>query len=323
MPSTVNEAFDEFRRSLEPTESEKENIQTRHSFLRQTFNNKIWNDPRVHSFLSGSYARKTQIRPINDVDIIILFNIEEYWDEFRYNPKALLNFSAEKLRETYPNQKIIIQSHSIGIEFSSQPNVDVIPGFIEDYEEEILLIPDYDYNSFIQTSPTLHKAILSEANKKLGNKLIPLIKMMKCWRNKIKYETKIKFKSFHLEVFLMNILISEFRNYPQGIYQVFSNAGDELEKKCYDPADLSGRLDSYLSYQEKQTLIDIFDNTSEKIEEFLNLKMKGADQDAIKGWREIFGPPFPRPIQTNRNLYKKNLTTKFPSDGKNYTYGDK
>jgi len=227
MTYTVSQAFDEFRQKLEPLPSETEKIQRRHKYLRETFNNKIKNDGRMHSFLSGSYSRNTQIRPIKDVDIVILFDINEYWDRFKNNPSEMLYFSGEKLKATYPNNVINIQSHSIGIHFKDVPDVDIIPGFIRDYQKNIYLIPDINLENFIQTSPTKHKEIISKHNQKLGGKFIHIIKMMKCWRNKLreeslrKYGIELKIKSFHLEVFLINILKMTISNYAKTIYQVF------------------------------------------------------------------------------------------------------
>ncbi len=282
----------------------------------------------MHSFLSGSYSRNTQIRPINDVDIVILFDIEEYWDQFKNNPREMLNFTGEKLKETYPDKDIIIQSHSIGIKFKDLPDVDVIPGFIKDYNKEIYLIPNFKLNNFIETSPTKHKAIISRYNQNLGDKFIHIIKMMKCWRNKLIKESmsksgiELKFKSFHLEIFLMNILKSRFSNYAKAIQQVFSKAAENLDCECYDPAGLSGRLDGYLTDIQIKTLKNIFSNTSEDIKSLLRLEMEGKYQEAIEGWRDLFGDQFPKPLKTNKNTYKKNLKTKFPIEGKNYTYGE-
>ena len=328
MARTVSQAFDEFRQNLEPLKSEIEKIITRHTYIREKFSNKIKNDGRKHSFLSGSYSRKTLIRPINDVDIVILFDIDEYWDRFKNNPSELLYFTGKKLKETYPDKKVIVQSHSIGITFKDLPNVDIIPGFIKDYEKEIYLIPNYDLNNFIETSPSKHKDIISNHNQKLGTKFIHIIKMMKCWRNKLreesprKYGFELKFKSFHLEVFLKNLLKRTTSNYAKDIYQVFSKAAETMDYDCIDPAGLSGKLDGYLLQNQILKFKEIFNETSEKIKILLKFEMKGKDQEAIKGWREIFGHPFPKPIITQKDTYKKDLTTKFPPEGKKYTFGE-
>lgn len=328
MAKTVSQAFEEFRENLEPLESELDNIITRHTFIREKFSNKIKNDGRKHSFLSGSYSRSTLIRPVNDVDIVILFDIDEYWEDFRNNPSELLHFAMEKLKETYPDKKIVLQSHSIGISFKEPPDIDIIPGFIKNYEQEIYLIPNYEVNNFIETSPSRHKSIISNYNKKLGGRFIHIIKMMKCWRNKLRKESiskfgyELNFKSFHLEVFLMNLLKSSSANYARDIYYVFKNAAKLMDHECIDPAGLSGRLDNYLTQNQKAKIKEIFDDTSNKIEILLKLEMEGKYQEAIKGWREIFGHPFPTPLISQKNTYKKDLSTNFPPEGKNYTYGE-
>ncbi|MHA1987875.1 MAG: SMODS domain-containing nucleotidyltransferase [Promethearchaeota archaeon] len=328
MATTVSQAFDEFRQKLEPSKSEFEKIIRRHKYIREKFSNKIKNDGRKHSFLSGSYSRNTLIRPINDVDIVILFDIDEYWDQFKNNPSELLYFTKKKLEETYPDKKIIVQSHSIGIIFEEPPNVDIIPGFINNYENEIYIIPNYDLNNFIKTSPSKHKEIMSNHNQKLESKFIHVIKMMKCWRNKTREESlrryglELKFKSFHLEIFLKNLLKKTTSNYARDIYQVFSKAAEFMDYGCNDPAGLSGKLDDYLSQNQILKFKEVFNDTCEEIKILLKLEMEGKTQEAIKGWRDIFGEPFPKPIITQKDTYKKDLTTKFPPEGKKYTFGE-
>ncbi len=329
MVNTVSQAFEKFRQDLEPLQSEKQAIIKRHTYIRETFSNKIENDGRKHSFLSGSYSRNTLIRPISDVDIVILFDIDEYWGEFKNNPTEMLKLTKEKISETYSDKKIKIQSHSIGIEFSNPPDVDIIPGFIKDYEKDIYFIPDINLREFIMTSPTKHKEIITSHNKLIGGKFIHIIKMFKCWRNKLKdecwskYGMELKLKSFHLEVFLMNILGTNFSNYAKEFYQVFSKAVKLIDQPCYDPAGLSGRLDKYLTLTQKMKFKEIFIQTSVEIQRLLNLEMQGNNEQAIEGWRGIFGTPFPLPEYSNKSKYNKKLSTEFPPEGKNYTYGEK
>ena len=325
--STVPQAFDLFLQKLEPKKTSKDAIKKRHIFIRDTFSKKIFNDGRKTSILSGSYARNTQIEPINDVDIIIFFSKEEYWENFESNPIELLLFTQKLIQQTFPDQDKQIQSHSIGIKFQSIPDVDIIPAFIQDNDNEIFIIPDKDLGCYIETSPPTHKKFISNHNELIGKKFIPLVKMMKCWRNKLKreglnkYGMELKIKSFHLEVFLMNIIQSNFTGYSQCLYSVFSEAGEAINNSCNDPADLSGDLGNYLSFSQKETLTSIFIQTSNKIKKLLEYQAMGDHEKAIEGWHEIFGDPFPLPIRSNKPLYTKKQKTEYPEHGRNFTYG--
>lgn len=319
MVTTVPKAFEQFIKSLIPTEKENESIINRHEYIRKTLSGKVINDKRKPHFLTGSYKRHTQIRPVNDVDIMIILDYYEYWDQFGNDPIALLRFIKQKLKETYPETNIIIQSHSIGLKFSKIPDVDIIPSFLIDEENEIYIIPDKNFSIYIKTSPPKHQTIISEHNLKLKNKFIPLIRIIKKWKS----SNDIDLKSFHLEIFIMKLITSPFQRYQDALHHFFESATKAIYDSCMDPAGLSGDLADYLTTQDKQNLSKEFLKLSQKIKELNQLEKEGYHQPSIEGWYNIFKEPFPRPIKTSGGKYQSKKSTEFPPEGKNITFGYK
>jgi len=317
MAKTVSSAINEFLKEIEPTESDREKIIKRHEYIRKTLRGKIRNDGRKPDFLSGSYARHTQIRPVNDVDIMVIFDQEEYWDRFKSNTNEFLSFVENLLQETYPNSEIRIQSHSIGIKFKEIPDVDIVPSFLIDFDKEIYLIPNYDNNIYVNTSPPTHQALISKHNKHLDQKFIPLIKLIKKWRD----NNDVKFKSFHLEVFIMENVNKPFIKYQEALLTFFKSAKDEIFNDCIDPAGLSGNLAYYLTERQKEELSRFFTSISAHIEKLINLENEGKHQEAISGWRKIFSHPFPHPETISIGSGIKKKTTKFPRKGYSPRFG--
>lgn len=322
MVSTVNQAFNDFLKEIEIKESEKEKIIKRHQYIRERLRGKIKNDSRKPDFLTGSYARHTQIRPINDIDIMVTFDNDEYWEKYGNNPQLFLSFLKRKLREIYPSSELRTQTHSIGLIFSEVPNVDVVPAFIIDDKLEIYQIPDKEFTRFIKTSPPKHQELISRYNSFLNQKFIPIIKILKKWRE----NNDINLKSFHLEVFCMNIFKTPFKHFQDGLNLFFSNASTRILQKCLDPIGLSGELDDYLSFEEKMKLSYVFKEKSKLSNKAIELECNGQHQESIDQWNEILGNPFPKSIIPSINISgssKPRKKTKFPSEGRNPKFGYK
>lgn len=78
MAKTVTAAFNKFMQdSVNLTAAERKQGETSHNYLRQILDEYAAKDatfPRLldGDFLSGSFARKTKLRPLNDIDIMMI-----------------------------------------------------------------------------------------------------------------------------------------------------------------------------------------------------------------------------------------------------------
>jgi tRNA nucleotidyltransferase (CCA-adding enzyme) len=71
---TIDQSFQKFLSNLNPTDKQLQRIQK----TRESIDAVLVNDPRITlnaqkqiSFLTGSYSRKTIIRPIDDIDLYV------------------------------------------------------------------------------------------------------------------------------------------------------------------------------------------------------------------------------------------------------------
>ncbi len=173
--------FDTFLKNIEPSQSTVSYISNVQNNLRDYLESHTeYGEVHVQTFLSGSYAKNTSIRPkLNDgkrdVDIVV---------ETTYNPS---NSSIEMLeelrdvlleRETYNTAKL--QSHSVGIELEGI-DIDVVP-VIRSEDGEIFCIGSSDKNEWSLTNPKGHISWSSKVNADNNQKYKPLVKMLKWWR---------------------------------------------------------------------------------------------------------------------------------------------
>jgi hypothetical protein len=148
-----------------------------------------------HTRLSGSYSRYTAIKKIKDVDVL-LFVSEEYKDgedcirevindlvralagfpEYLKDEKGRVNADLALKR-----QRRSVQVHITldGQEF----DIDVVPSIAESGIEKPLLVPDRDLSKWVFSDPLGYGKFLSRVNQEHLNKIVPLIKMFKHWRD--------------------------------------------------------------------------------------------------------------------------------------------
>lgn len=216
---TLQGKFDQFRRDIEPTENERNKIITTHNHLRQNVLQKL--TYVKNTILTGSYKRKTIIRPMNDVDIFVILD----YKPGAFNnptPQTILNRIKSDLSLTYPNTKIRQDKPCITLDFNHckfelTPVIEGASWGTNFYE-----IPNSsNINNWQKVdNPDILGEKLSRANSQKPM-LVPLIKMMK----KCKEKNNIKSpKSFEMEILAINQL-GYINSYREGIINLLQIYG--------------------------------------------------------------------------------------------------
>ena len=285
MATTINQSFIEFKANLEITSLQTETVSSRHSNVRDAVKKEI---EVVESFLTGSYSRSTMIAPLNqaDIDIFTVLKAEYYRSD---GQAFLLDKVRDTLKKTYPNTpKISRNGQAVTITFTDF-SVDVIPAFYR--QGGGYLIPNTITGNWIATDPKKHISISSEQNQSHNGKLVPLVKMIKCWNKNINYH----FGSFHLEVMAQQILkgvtISDF---PSGVRFFLDKGREYVTKKNPDPSGYNDDVGSYLNSQGKiDEAVSRFTTAYNRAVKAEAFAQEGKIQDAVDEWRKIFGSQFP------------------------------
>jgi len=316
---TVDQKFDEFKSKLEITEREEDDAITKHTYIREKIQKKISTED---VFLTGSYKRRTKIRPLKDVDMFVVY-AEEFRDTYLSNPKKIISELRVLLMEIYGDHfkdKVKEQYHSVNIDFATI-GFDVIPAFSEGNN---YIIPDLDINEWIKTNPKVYAEILTNKNEENQKKLIPLIKMVKHWNQRIKKEQgKKPLKSFLIEVILVEAFQSPPQNFKTGVKIAFEFIYNNIEKGGFkDPAGLGPNIDSKLTSYEKQFIAQLAGQVLQKAVKALKEEEDGNDYDALRLWYEIFGDPFYNPDKDKpirAGIRKRE--SKLPADSPNRRFG--
>lgn len=158
----------------------------------------VTKDP--HTRLSGSYARQTAIERIPDVDVLLFVPS----DQEERTPNAVLRELHSVLND-YPNAGEVDlrgQRRSVRLELPDDNLcLDIVPAIAKRGVDKRLLVPDRPQEMWIASDPLGYAERLSRVNQEKGGKLVPLVKVVKAWRDE--HMVHRRPKSYVLEVMLL------------------------------------------------------------------------------------------------------------------------
>ena len=216
---SLQQKFEKFRQNIEPTENERNKIITTHTHLRQNILQRL--DYVKNTILTGSYKRRTIIRPMNDVDLFVILDYSpgSYGNP---SPQSILNRLKRDLSVTYPNTKIKQDKPCIVLEFN-HCKFELTPAIEGNtWGSNYYEIPNIsNINNWQRIdSPDVLGEQLTRANRQ-NPLLIPLIKMMK----KCKVKNNIKrVRSFEMELLAINRL-GYTSSYKEGVLKLLEIYG--------------------------------------------------------------------------------------------------
>lgn len=244
-----------------------------------------------HDFLSGSYARHTAIRPLHDVDMIVVLDGEKRARLRSENPRKTLYALYSALNEAFDRHPTgaEILNRAVCIRFlGGQMKIDVVPAF-ENSNKDLLEIPDHHEMAWVHTDP---KWIITESrrlNRESGNLLKPIVKFIKKWR----FIWNIKLKSFHVELMCNAIDLSQISEIDQALYVVFTDLSENVLLPCRDPARPSVDLSSYLTDWARRNASYRFRTAAKYAKDALASVRQGNLIEAHGFWRQIFEGNYP------------------------------
>lgn len=291
---TMQARFKEYASALEITDDEQADASTLHTDVRERLATSRLVIER--DFLSGSYARETKIRPLKDIDLVLVLDEDAYpeYDE-EGDPAALLDEVKEVLDELYEDDDTVdvcMQHRSVNLDFTDPPyGFDVVPAFVVD--GDVLRIPDRKYDMWPRTNPKKHRELLSEANDDdhTEGTVVPTIKMLKGWNN---HHGGIV-KSFWIETQAIGIFTDKIDPYPDGVARFFREAADRILLPCPEPAGVGPDIDISLTDEERHIKQEKFLGFADLADTALQYEAAGDEDEAHRIWYGIFGDPFPAP----------------------------
>jgi tRNA nucleotidyltransferase (CCA-adding enzyme) len=292
--------FDRYLTSITPSESELSRARTH----RDTVASRIDLDGFVERVNSGSYIKKTALRPLEDIDLFVGFDVRDY----EHDSHRVVSRIHRLLLEKFSSTDVRIQRHSVGVAFTDGIRVDVVPGFQLRTRPGYYRMRDRYDDRWRETNVTLHRAFFKR-RQAADPRHRDMVKLVKAWKR----GRRTGFGSY-----LMELLVSRafLRGIPHGrdvaLHQFFEwIAKTRLQKPIIfddnyaideaqyddaplvvlDPATWRNNVASGLSKASVEELVSVADRCRARAGTALAETSRVA---ASAIWREIL-PGFPAP----------------------------
>lgn len=188
--------FNALLSSIQPGEDDVSAAKAAHEKVREELRtDDDSKDAHKDTFLSGSYARRTAINDINDVDVIWMLDVDHSVTE----PEVLLAWVQSTLAKYYKETKR--QGRSVGANTPDGVWLDIVPAALISNDDGPLWIPDREARVWVQTHPKGQIAGTIAKNKGTHGYFVQVVKLMKFWRDQLPHES-CKLKSYILETLI-------------------------------------------------------------------------------------------------------------------------
>ena len=288
MATTTPQAFNEFKALLKLTDTQRTLVKSRrdttHKYLTAAFPPSS-SLPLRTTKLIGSAGRGTIIRPLDDIDVLAVFNNrDDIFDSYRYDSRKFLYRVRDAMKDYSSVSVVGARGQAVRFFYADRPHVDIAPVFA--WDSGGYALPDGS-GGWLTTDPDEHERYFSERDAQLNSRLKPMIRMVKRWNN---VHSK-RLKSFHLEVMaatMYSSIGSDSRNAAERFFEWAPNY-----VSIADPAGHSSDLSGYLTWNQRREVVQSFASARETAARANDAEIKGDHQEAIRLWGIVFGSEFP------------------------------
>jgi hypothetical protein len=301
MPSTVAKAFDEFDDTLKLDPSERQKAIGTHHRIREILEELEY---VVGAFLQGSFARKTMVKPLRDIDMVVLIhpNLFRYvGEEVRHGfragahggPRQVMELLIQALRPHFPTatfetgkRAVTIDFGDGGFKFDVVPAIDTRGGPTSD-----VLIANTEINGWERSNTRQLVADVAERNQRCKGRLVHQVRMTK---HAVKHNPVGEdFFGLLSESITYHVVVESLPHADACAAAFEAGVGMLRKGEILDPTKEDNLLRK-LGRAAIEAAQQQFEAWSQLAEEALRLADGGDEAAAIEVWGKIFGDEFPR-----------------------------
>lgn len=263
--------------------------------------------------LSGSLAKGTALRTINDIDVACYIE----GDSAPHSVAELINYLAERLRKAFPNftpDQVQPQTYSVTVNFKgSGLNVDVVPILYDgdpDWHGDLV---SQDDGSLLRTSIPRHLAFIKARKDAQPNHFSQMVRLGKFWTRRMKQEQEgFRFKSFMVELIMAKLADggTDLSDYPEALQAFFTYLatsdlreliafGDYYPRssvpayadtvRIIDPVNAENNVARLYDRAQADMIVEAALDAGDAIDAALAAPTK---QETVRYWQKVFGPTF-------------------------------
>jgi tRNA nucleotidyltransferase (CCA-adding enzyme) len=268
----------------------------------------------IKTLLSGSLAKGTALRTLNDIDVAFYVKAGKNLSAER----ELLEWLAQRIRDAYPQMKpdqIKANNHSVCIKYAvSGLSVDVVPVQYKGDPADRGYLFAFDGGEPVLTSIPLHLAFIRKRKAEQKVHFAQVIRLVKWWvRLQKSKDGAFRMKSFMTEMIISHLADSgvSMADYPTALEKVFGYivksrlkariaftdyypasklpgpTGKPME--VFDPVNETNNVASVYDETHRQKIVSAAQEALEAISEARFATTRGR---AIECWQDVLGPSF-------------------------------
>lgn len=263
--------------------------------------------------LSGSLAKGTALRSINDIDVACYISGPDAPRDIA----ALLEYLAERLRKAFPNfspDQVKPQTYCVTVSFKgSGLDVDIVPILYNGDPQWYGNLVSQDDGSFLETSIPLHLEFARRRKKANETHYAQVVRLAKYWVRTVKRENEnFRFKSFMVELVLAHLADQgmDFSDYPEALQEFFtfiarSDMRERIVFEDYykasevgglsdpvqiiDPVNAKNNASQLYTKAQAEAIVDAALEAGDAIDAALVAPTK---QETVYYWQRVFGSAF-------------------------------
>jgi hypothetical protein len=263
--------------------------------------------------LSGSLAKGTALRSLNDIDVACYISGAEAPHEIQ----TLLDYLAERLRKAFPNfspDQVKPQTYSVCVSFrGSGLDVDIVPILYDGDPQWYGNLISQDDGSFLKTSIPLHLDFAKKRKQAQPTDFAQVVRLAKAWSKKVKGErTDFRLKSFMIELIFAHLSDTGhgFSDYPEALQHFFTFiAKTNLRERiiftdCYkasdvgtftepiqiiDPVNSKNNVSCLYTAAQAELIVEAAMEAGDAIDAALAAPTKA---ETVYYWQKVFGSSF-------------------------------
>ena len=263
--------------------------------------------------LSGSLAKGTALKSLNDIDVAVYVS----YAEAPVNMSDFIPWLAARLRLAFPNfkpEQVVANLFSVTVSFSTTGlKVDVVPILYEDDPEWRGHLVSKKTGEKILTSIPMHLDFIRRRKSANETHYAQVTRLMKHWVKTQRLENpNFRFKSFMIELLVAHLADKGLKldNYPEALAEIFAYIATDSfstgiafddhydSKLCpssshpiriWDPVNHQNNTAMLYTTAQKEVIVEAALDAGDAIDSALRATTKA---DTLRYWRKVFGSTF-------------------------------
>jgi Second Messenger Oligonucleotide or Dinucleotide Synthetase domain len=290
---TTGAAFDEFDAALNLDQRERELAQRRHREVTEVL---MAAGVASSTFLQGSFARKTMLKPLKDVDMIVLLAEvyrKAWFIDGQGAPAAAMAVIRQAVAARWPSARFDEDkqpAHALQVTFVDCPfTFDLVPAFEDRNTVEGVFIADRDLDRWEWSNTRTLRRVVIERNLLTGGAFVHQVRMGKSFKSN--EPTLGKLCGLVIESLWYQAIMKKMPH-STAMVTALDHAAVAVMGDVHDPTEVDNLAEDW-TQSERFQYSQTFRIAAKRGREALRLAADGDHQAAIEIWKTVFGEPFP------------------------------